>query len=36
VALVLMLLSLATTAWYVRVANTRFDAMTRQIVGEGK
>ena len=36
VALGLMLLSMATTAWYVRVANTKFDAMTRQIVGGGK
>jgi uncharacterized membrane protein (DUF485 family) len=33
VALGLMLLSMVTTAWYVHVANTRFDAMTRQIVG---
>lgn len=32
VALGLMALSLGTTAWYVHVANTRFDAMTRQIV----
>lgn len=36
VALALMLLSMATTAFYVRVANTRFDAMTRQIVGGSK
>ncbi|KRG77871.1 hypothetical protein ABB30_06355 [Stenotrophomonas ginsengisoli] len=36
VALALMVLSMATTAWYVRVANTKFDAMTRQIVGDGK
>ena len=32
VALGLMLLSLGTTAWYVHVANTRFDAQTRQIL----
>ena len=32
IALGLMLLSLGTTAWYVRVANTRFDAMTRKIL----
>lgn len=36
VALFLMLLSLVTTAWYVRVANTRFDALTRQIVEASK
>jgi uncharacterized membrane protein (DUF485 family) len=33
IALGLMLLSFVTTAWYVHVANTKFDAMTRKIVG---
>lgn len=32
IALGLMLLSFITTAWYVHVANTKFDAMTRKIV----
>lgn len=36
IALGLMALSLGTTAWYVYVANTRFDALTRQIVEAAK
>lgn len=36
IALVLMVLSLGTTGWYVYVANTRFDAMTGKIVEGAK
>ena len=32
IALGLMALSLGTTAWYVRVANTKYDALTRKIL----
>lgn len=36
VALALMLLSVGTTAWYVRVANTRYDELTRTILEGAK
>ena len=36
IALFLMALSLGTTGWYVYVANTKFDAMTREILEAAK